>query len=83
MAVLTERIRRKPGLMGGDACVRDTRIPVWLLAGWRDLGWDDARLLDEYPGLTQADLDAAWAFQRDNAAQVECERLRHEGDDEE
>jgi len=53
----TSRIERTPGVCGGDARVAGTRIPVWLLA--------------DYPGLTPADLDAAWANYRDRPVEVE------------
>jgi uncharacterized protein (DUF433 family) len=31
MPIATDRITKTPGICGGDACVRGTRIPVWLL----------------------------------------------------
>jgi uncharacterized protein (DUF433 family) len=64
-------IQKTPGVMGGEACVRRTRISVWILVGYRKLGVTDARLLEFYPGLTQADLDAVWAYYREHTAEVE------------
>ena len=52
-------IRRTPGVMGGDACVRDTRIAVWLLVQFKQSGFSDERIFANYPGLTNADLIAA------------------------
>ena len=63
---------------GGEACVRTTRVPVWVLVGYRKLGVTDERLLEFYPTLTQADLDAAWAYHRDNAAEIEDAIRRNE-----
>jgi uncharacterized protein (DUF433 family) len=56
------RIRKTPGVIGGDACVRRTRIAVWMLVEGKKLGRTDADLLTDFPDLTQEDLDAAWAY---------------------
>lgn len=73
-------IRKTPGVMGGEACVRETRITVWVLVGYRKLGVTDSRLREFYPGLTQTDLDAAWAYYGDHAAEIEDAIRRNEED---
>ena len=55
-------IRKTPGVIGGDACVRGTRIAVWMLVESKRLGRTDAELLADHPSLTQDDLNAAWAY---------------------
>ena len=55
-------ICKTPGVMGGEACIRDTRIPVWLLVSYRRLGLSEAKLLDNYPTLTANDLVNAWSY---------------------
>ncbi|MBY0525487.1 MAG: DUF433 domain-containing protein [Gemmataceae bacterium] len=70
-AVGTTSIDKTPGVCGGDARVRNTRIPVWLLVLHRKLGRSDAEVLDSYPTLTQADLDAVWDYYRDHPVEVE------------
>ncbi|MGV0023571.1 DUF433 domain-containing protein [Phormidesmis priestleyi] len=55
-------ITKTLGVMGGDACIAGTRIPVWLLVSYRDQGVNDASLLDAYPDLTAADLVNVWAY---------------------
>jgi uncharacterized protein (DUF433 family) len=55
-------IERTPGVMGGDACIVCTRIPVWLLESYRQLGSSEARILESYPVLRAADLANAWAY---------------------
>jgi uncharacterized protein (DUF433 family) len=55
-------INKTLGVVGGDACIRRTRIAVWLLVGYRQLGLSDQSILDAYPDLTQQDLEAAWAY---------------------
>ena len=39
-----------------------TRIPVWLLASYRNDGATDAFILDCYPHLSAADLVNVWAY---------------------
>ncbi|WP_439625107.1 DUF433 domain-containing protein [Gemmata sp.] len=72
------RIQKTSGVMGGEACVRGTRTTVWVLVGYRKLGLSDARLLEFYPALTQSDLDAAWDYYRDHAAEVDDAIRRNE-----
>jgi uncharacterized protein (DUF433 family) len=55
-------IERTPGVMGSDACIVRTRIPIWLLESYRRLGWSEARILESYPTLRAADLADAWAY---------------------
>jgi uncharacterized protein (DUF433 family) len=69
--VETAPIQKTPGVCGGDARVRDTRIPVWLLVGYRKDGVDDARLLQMYPSLTLADVSAAWWYYAENRSEIE------------
>ncbi len=47
---------------GGDACIEKSRIPVWVLVNYRRLGGSDEDLLHDYPGLTPAELEAAWGY---------------------
>ena len=70
-AATASRISSTPGVCGGEACIRGTRIMVWLLVYFRRHGWTDAALLDAYPGLTSADLDAAWDYCARNATEIE------------
>ena len=65
------RIKKTPGVCGGDACIGNTRIPVWTLVSYRTLGASDAQLLENYPTLNQADLDAAWGYYDQNRPEIE------------
>ncbi|TAF02376.1 MAG: DUF433 domain-containing protein, partial [Nostocales cyanobacterium] len=47
---------------GGHACIRNTRIPVWVLVSLRQQGANDRELLQNYPNLTPEDLIAAWEY---------------------
>ena len=64
-------IQKTPGVCGGDACLRRTRITVWGLVAYRRLGVSDAELLQNFPGLTQADLDLAWEYAQANPKELE------------
>lgn len=55
-------IERTPGVCRGSACIVRTRIPVWVLEGFRRLGSTDAQILADYPSLRAADLVHAWAY---------------------
>lgn len=64
-------IEKNSGVMGGDACIRQTRIPVWLLVSLRQQGATEAFLLEDYPDLTAADLTNAWLYASTHQAEVE------------
>jgi uncharacterized protein (DUF433 family) len=65
-------IQKTPGVIGGDACIRNTRIAVWMLVEANRLGFSDAELQSRYVvSLTQADLDAAWAYAAAHSEEIE------------
>ncbi len=70
-ALETLAIQKTPGVCGGDACIRQSRIAVWMLVMDRKLGMTDAETLDSFPTLTQVDLDAAWEYYRSNPVEIE------------
>jgi uncharacterized protein (DUF433 family) len=58
----SRRIVKTPGVMGGDACIANTRLPVWLFVSLRRQGATDAELFHDYPHLTATDLVNVWAY---------------------
>ena len=75
-------ISKRPDRCGGDACIRETRIPVWVLMAYRRLGSSDANILQFYPSLSPADLEAAWEYAAANAQEIDCAiRENEEGDE--
>lgn len=62
MGVTTSWVSKKLDRCGGDACVRESRIPVWVLVGYRRLGASDADILRAYPSLIAPDLEAAFSY---------------------
>ena len=64
-------IQKTPGVCGGAACIRQTRITVWMLVLDHKLGMTDDQVLDSLPALTQTDLDTAWDYYRANPVEIE------------
>ena len=78
LPVSTFGVRKTAGVMGGQACIRNTRIPVWGLVAYRQLGSDDRQLLEFYPTLTLDDLSSAWDYYRLNACEIDLAIQRNE-----
>ena len=75
----TTVIRKTPDVCGGDACIGDRRIAVWILAAARRLGYSDAELRTRYqPPLTPEELAAAWDYYDDH--RVEIDQAMHSND---
>lgn len=70
-------INKTPGVMGGDACVRETRIPVWLLVSYQRSGLSEAKILDNYPSLSAVDLANAWSYAQTYANEIEAAIAKH------
>lgn len=64
-------IEKTPGVMGGQACISRTRIPVWLLVNLRRLGCSETHILEDYPDLTKEELANAWAYADANPDEIE------------
>src|SRR5271156_5168354 len=75
-------IEKTPGVCGGSACIRTTRIPVWLLAAWRKDGLTNARILVHHQSLSEDDLEAAWAYYEKHAPEIDEEIKRNEEEQE-
>ena len=64
-------IRRSAAVCGGEACVDDTRIPVWVLEQGRRLGMSDRDLLNNYPSISREDLTNAWNYVTAHRAEID------------
>lgn len=64
-------IEKTPGICGGNARIRSTRIPVWTLVSFRQQGAGDSELLRNYPSLTPQNLAAAWEYYEQNSSEVD------------
>lgn len=65
-------ITKTPNICGGDACIANTRIPVWLLFSLHRQGSSDAELLQFYPQLSAVDLVNAWAYVNAYSEEIEA-----------
>ena len=75
-------IRKTPGVIGGDACIGNRRIAVWMLVEARDAGISDERILTDYdPPLTRVELDAAWRYAASHRSEI-AESIRENNSDE-
>ncbi len=64
----TDRIEINPAVMLGKPVIRGTRIPVELILRKLSDGATVADLLDAYPRLTRADVQAVLAYAADSLA---------------
>ena len=69
--VTTSWIQKSPGVCGGEPCVRNTRHTVAGLVEWKKQGLTDVRIFEHQPDLTQADLEAAWAYYATHREEIE------------
>jgi uncharacterized protein (DUF433 family) len=58
----SQGITKTSVVMGGDACIANTCLPVWLFVSLRSKGATDADILSAYPHLLAADLVNVWAY---------------------
>ena len=72
-------ITKNPNISGGDACIANTRIPVWLLVSLRRQGSTDAELLQFYPHLSAIDLVNASCYAANYPEEIE-QALREEAE---
>lgn len=59
---LLDRLSTDPKILGGQVCVRGTRIPVTLILDALAAGETIENLLRGYPSLTRDDVQAALAY---------------------
>jgi uncharacterized protein (DUF433 family) len=59
LSAMQERVEVDPEIRGGEPVFRGTRIPIHAIARKQELGSTKEELLEDYPGLTQDDLELA------------------------
>ncbi|NEO82713.1 MAG: DUF433 domain-containing protein [Spirulina sp. SIO3F2] len=52
---------------GGKPCIRRMRITVYDVLGWLAAGMSTAEIIDDFPELTEADIQACLEFAADRA----------------
>ena len=72
MDVSREHIHFVEGARGPKPCIVGTRIRVVDVLGWyRDRGWSAAKIVEEFPQLTQADVYAALTYYWDHKDELD------------
>jgi uncharacterized protein (DUF433 family) len=66
--MVNNRVEINPEVMLGKPVIRGTRIPVELILRKLSEGATEGDLLEAYPNLTAADIQAALAFAADSLA---------------
>ena len=64
---MLRRIVSKPGVCGGQPCIRGTRIAVSVVLDALAEGLTADQIVDHYPGLKRDDIRAAVAYAADLA----------------
>lgn len=65
-------------VLGGEARIVRTRIPVWTLVQSRQLGMSEADILRSFPTLRAEDLANAWAYARLHREEIEQQIAENE-----
>ncbi len=71
MPTIASWISKNANRCGGEACVRETRIPVWCIANYRRLGMSEDEILVTYPQLSSAYLDATLKYIADHIEEID------------
>ena len=74
---IIDRIEVNPAIMQGKPVIRGTRITVELILRKVSEGADEAAVLEAYPHLTRADIQAAMAYAADTLAHEETLLVRN------
>jgi uncharacterized protein (DUF433 family) len=77
---LTEHlyITQTPGICGGSAIIKGTRIPVRVLVKYYQMGYGVDEILEGYPHLTRAQFFDALSYYYDHQAEIEAEQADNE-----
>jgi uncharacterized protein (DUF433 family) len=57
-----ERIHVDPSILVGKPVIKGTRLAVEFVIDLLSQGWTEAQILESYPGITQADIQACLAY---------------------
>lgn len=78
--LIAKTVQTTPGVCGGHARVRNTRIPVWTLVSLAKQGMREDELLKDFPGLTRFDLLAAQSYYQANKTEIDILITSHHSD---
>lgn len=81
-ALLGHMVKKTPGLAGGHACIRNTRIAVWTIISLSQQGMGEGELLNNFPGLTSFDLLAAQVYYQTHHDEIDTLITSHHSEEE-
>ena len=70
MAHYSEIITIDPQIRFGKACIRGTRITVYDILGWLASKMTIKSIIEDYPELTEEDIQAALAYAADKEHKI-------------
>ena len=68
----------EPGKRGGKPCIRGLRIAVGDVLGWLAVGMSVPEILDDYPDLTERDIQACLEYAAERERRFITCPVRHE-----
>jgi uncharacterized protein (DUF433 family) len=71
-------VTQTPGVCGGKACIDDTRIRVNNVVWLHKEGLAPGQILEHYPDLSHAQVQAALAYYYDHVEEIEAELANEE-----
>jgi uncharacterized protein (DUF433 family) len=71
MPTIASWITKRTHPDGTEACIRDTNINVWGLIARHRRGQENDDISAAIPGLSATDLEAAWAYYRENSEEID------------
>ena len=68
----------EPGKRGGKPCIRGLRITVGDVLGWLAVGMSVPAILDDYPDLTEQDIQACLEYAAERERRFIASPVKHE-----
>ena len=73
-------IMRYRGVCGGRSVIEGTRIPVWSIIKWYQLGMSVEDIIREFPHLTPSQIHDAFSYYYDNRKEIEEDIVENENE---
>ena len=71
---------RYRGVCGGRSVIEGTRIPVWSIIKWYQLGMSVEDIIREFPQLTPSQIHDAFSYYYDNRKEIEEDIVENENE---
>jgi uncharacterized protein (DUF433 family) len=73
-------VGREKGVCGGRSVIEGTRIPVWSIIRWYQLGMSLEDIIREFPQLSPSQVHDAFSYYYDNRKEIEGDIAENEAD---